>query len=681
MLNKPLSISQKVLLAMVLAVVFIFISQLKSVENVFTPLEDRANDYQFLIRGQIASDNDLIRMILVDEDSAMDAYGYQSPTPRPLLTKLVNDLIAKKVAVIGIDVLLDQPSHWPVEDEDLARAFENADGKVVLAALAKHEREKKRIIHSEMNQPLAMFVEHVSLGDTQVLEDAGGIARQVRIANPGSPSLAEQMYIQYRGKPPSVLDLNLKKIVNEFWVDINYLGPPSRLENEGGTVFPVFSAEEVEFLPESLFKDKIVFIGSGIDLLGDTFLSPFSTASNHYLPTYGVELHALVLDMLLKSNNLHVLSSVAENAILWCLFFSIAIIVLSTKTGISIPLIIAFFIGWVFMITWVFINYQIKLPIIAPLFGLLGLIGTCFFIVHQTQQRQASFLKNTFKRYIPPELVNQLIENPEQMDLGGEAKDLTVFFSDIEGFTTISEQFTPYELVSFLNIYLGKMTDILFEEKGTLDKYEGDAIIAFFGAPVDVDNHADHACQTALRMQGAIAALNEAWKGQNKPFLNVRMGLNTGSVIVGNIGSDTRSDYTVIGDTANLASRLEGVNKLFGSNIIISQQTLNATRLPYFKRELARLIVKGKTEPITVYQLIACLPAEKEHIQRLNEKYEIVLQSFYDGDFNHAAEGFSQLANEYDDKASAFMMAQAMARSNHKPDAENWSGAIALTSK
>ncbi|MBL4774683.1 MAG: adenylate/guanylate cyclase domain-containing protein [Mariprofundus sp.] len=681
MFNKPLSIAQKVLLAIFLAIIFVMISQLKGLENLVAPLEDRANDYQFLVRGQISSDNDLIRIILIDEDSAMDQYGYQSPTPRPLLTNLVNHLIAKKVAVIGIDILLDYPSHWPTEDADLARAFENANGKVVLAALAEHENEEQNIIHSDINQPLPMFVEHVNLGDTQVLEDAGGVARQIRIGNQASPSLAEQMYIQYLGKAPSLPHLNLKKILKEFWVDINYLGPPSRLENEGGTVFPVFAAEEVEFLPESLFKDKIIFIGSGIDLLGDIFLTPFSTSANNYLPAYGVELHALVLDMLLNKNNLTVLSPSVQNITLFCFFFTIGIIVLITRTAISMPLILGLTASWVFIIIWIFLNYQIKFPIIAPLFGLTGLISTCFLIVHQTQQRQASFLKNTFKRYIPPELVNQLIKNPEQMDMGGEAKELTVFFSDIEGFTTISEQFTPYELVSFLNTYLGKMTDILFEEKGTLDKYEGDAIIAFFGAPVDVQNHADHACQTALRMQRTITVLNEEWKGTNKPFLNVRIGLNTGTVIVGNIGSDTRSDYTVIGDTANLASRLEGVNKLFGTNIMISQQTLNATRLPYFKRELARLIVKGKTEAITVYQLIECLPAEKGQLQLLNKKYETVLQSFYNGDFNSAAKGFANLANEYEDKASEFMKTQAIEHANNQPDIENWTGAIALTSK
>jgi len=682
MFNKSLSIAQKILTVIVLATVFVFISQLEEVKNLLAPLEDRVIDYQFLIRGQVSSDNDLIRIILIDEDSTMAAYGYQSPTPRPLLTSLVNHLIAKDVAVVGIDILLDRPSYWAEEDKKLADAFKNADGRVVLATAASHEdNEQTDEARKKMFRPLPEFAAHTLSGYSQILESAGGVARQLSLGNSGMPSFVGQVYARFLGGDLPFFDLNQTNILKGTWVDINYQGPPSRLEQEGNAIFPVFSAEEVEFLPAKIFKDKVVFIGSGIDALGDIFLTPFSTSANGYLPAYGVELHALVMDMLVKQNYLISLSDFELKVILFCLFFVVGIITMTIRIGVGIPLVVVFFAGWVFFSVWLFLHHQIKLPVMVPFFGLAGVVGVCFLILNQTQAKQARFLKNTFKRYIPSELVDQLIENPEQINMGGETKNLTVFFSDIENFTTISEKFTPYELVLFLNTYLGRMTDILFEEKGTLDKYGGDAIIAFFGAPVDVKNHADYACKTALRMQQAITVLNEEWREQNKPFLNVRIGINTGPVVVGNIGSDTRSDYTVIGDTANLASRLEGVNKIFGTNIIISQQTLNATEHSYFKRELARIIVKGKTEPITVYQLIDCLPSEKEKFKTLNDRYESVLQLFYNRDFNKAAEEFSCLVHKYKDKASEFMLSQAMAYIENEPDFETWKGEIILTSK
>jgi len=682
-LDKPLSLTQKILCAMILAITFVSISQIGNVKNLLSPLEDRVIDYQFLIRGQIASDNDLIRIILIDKDSTMDVYGYQSPTPRPLLTNLVNHLISKGAAVIGIDILLDRPSLWADEDKKLAAAFKDADEKIVLATIGNSDESEliEEELSDEALQPLPIFTEHALVGYSQVIEGTGGIVRQLKLDKSGIPSFVGQIYTRHLGTEPPLLSLNQKGLLHKSWIDINYLGPPSRLESKYASVFPVFTPEEVEFLPEAFFKDKIILIGSGIDGLGDIFLSPFSTAANGYVPTYGVELHALVLDMLLKKNYIWLPSNFELETILFCLFFMVAVIILTIRISIGIPFVIVFSASWIAIVVWAFIHHQMKFPVAMPLCGFVGVASVAFLVINQTQLRQARFLKNTFKRYIPSDLVDQLVTNPEQVDLGGKAKELSIFFSDIEGFTTISEQFTPHELVSFLNIYLGRMTDILFEEKGTLDKYEGDAIIAFFGAPVDVSNHADCACQAALKMQRSLAALNEEWKGQNKPFLNVRMGINTGTVIVGNIGSSTRSDYTVIGDTANLASRLEGVNKIFGTNIIVSQQTLDATKAPYFKRELARLIVKGKTEPIAVYELISCMPSEKEELQILNEKYAVALQAFYNGDFANAVKCFTAIASEHQDKASEFMLSQAIKHLENEPALKHFEGAIILTSK
>ena len=188
--------------------------------------------------------------------------------------------------------------------------------------------------------------------------------------------------------------------------------------------------------------------------------------------------------------------------------------------------------------------------------------------------------------------------------LGGEKKILTVLFSDIRGFTSISEKLTPEELVEHLNIYLQKMTDIVFDYDGTLDKYVGDEIMAFWGAPLPQEDHALLACSASLRMMDDLNRLNAMWREQGKPVLNIGIGLNSGDMVVGNMGSSSRMDYTLMGDNVNLGARLEGTNKVYGTNIIISEFTYNLVKDHVIARELDLIRVKGKELPVKIYELI-----------------------------------------------------------------------------
>ncbi len=221
-----------------------------------------------------------------------------------------------------------------------------------------------------------------------------------------------------------------------------------------------------------------------------------------------------------------------------------------------------------------------------------------------TEEREKRHVRQTFSKFVSKSVVDELLKSPEKLKLGGEKKELTVLFSDIRGFTTLSERMTPEELVVKLNHYLQIMTDIVIHYDGTLDKYVGDEIMAFWGAPIPQDNHALLACRAAVEMIERLDEMNREWRGQGLPVLDIGIGINTGPMIVGNVGSNSRMDYTLIGDNVNLGARLEGTNKIYRTHIIISEFTYEQVKDQVVVRELDLIRVKGKEKPVTIYELL-----------------------------------------------------------------------------
>jgi adenylate cyclase len=219
-----------------------------------------------------------------------------------------------------------------------------------------------------------------------------------------------------------------------------------------------------------------------------------------------------------------------------------------------------------------------------------------------TEEKEKRAIQRMFSNYVSKSIVDELIKDPKKLELGGEDKEITVLFSDIRGFTTLSEKLTPQELVAHLNEYLSAMTDIIFQYEGTLDKYVGDEIMAFWNAPVEQKDHAEMACRAALDMMNKLHELNSSWPERKR--LNIGIGLNTGIMVVGNMGSKNRMDYTLMGDNVNLGARLEGTNKFYGTNIIISAFTYEIVKHRFVCRELDTIRVKGKQKPVKIYELL-----------------------------------------------------------------------------
>ncbi len=242
-------------------------------------------------------------------------------------------------------------------------------------------------------------------------------------------------------------------------------------------------------------------------------------------------------------------------------------------------------------------------PVVLPTNAVMAALTGAIVLNYATEGRRKAFIKKAFRHYLSPAVIDRILDDPSQLKLGGERKELTILFSDIEGFSTFSEKLDPESLTSLLNAFLSDMTDIILDEGGTLDKYEGDAIIAFWNAPADQPDHAERACRAALKCRQKIRERQEEYARKAGAPLRMRIGINTGVVVVGNMGSAKRFDYTVLGDAANLASRLEGANKFFGTRIMISQETWQKTSGRFTGRRIGLLRVVGRAKPVEVFEL------------------------------------------------------------------------------
>ncbi len=430
-------------------------------------------------------------------------------------------------------------------------------------------------------------------------------------------------------------------------------------------------------LDPAILAGRYVFFGFTAPGLFDLRPSPVQGAYP------GVEIHATMLDNLLSGDFLRPLPWAAAGA-LAVLLAAAAGLAASFASGagrnalayaLFLPLAPALSLGAYALGWW--------LPLVASELGVaLSLVGSSL-VNYATEGRQKRFLKSAFRQYLSPTVIEQLLAQPERLKLGGERRELSIFFSDLQGFTTLSEMLTPEELTTLLNEYLSAMTDLIQEEGGTIDKYEGDAIIAFWNAPVAQADHAARAVRAALRCQQALASLRPAFRQRVGRDLFMRIGMNSGPAVVGNMGSRTRFDYTMLGDAVNLAARLEGVNKQFRTYTMVSAATLGQTGGAFPARELARVAVVGRKEPVTVFEPF--FPEAYAGARPLLESFAEGLKAFYDGRFAEADRLFSRTAAE-DPPAAAYqekcreLAAEARSRGAAARPQE-WNGVWIMTSK
>ncbi|MDH5525171.1 MAG: adenylate/guanylate cyclase domain-containing protein [Desulfobulbaceae bacterium] len=293
--------------------------------------------------------------------------------------------------------------------------------------------------------------------------------------------------------------------------------------------------------------------------------------------------------------------------------------------------------------------------------------------------REKRFISKAFGRYVSPEIVSQLRDHPEKLSLRGDQKNLSVMFSDIRGFTSISEKMNSQELGEFMNIYLTAMSRIVMDNNGTVDKFIGDAVMAIWGAPLDDPKHAAKCVRAAFKMLDRLDELRPGWQKQNLPFIDIGIGINTGIMSVGNFGSEQRFDYTVMGDNVNLASRLEGSNKTYGTNIIISEFTRQALGANFYCRFLDMVRVKGKNLPVTIYEPI-CEGEPEPHIRQEVEQFEEAMGHYRQRSFTRAEEILKKLSEKKPTKLYSLYL-ERISYFKNEPPAEDWDGSFTFTTK
>jgi adenylate cyclase len=357
--------------------------------------------------------------------------------------------------------------------------------------------------------------------------------------------------------------------------------------------------------PSGFFDGKIVLVGATFLDSKDFFQTPFlETKEGEKYPLFGVEVRANIINTILQGRFIKPSSPALDRIIIFLGGVLAALLSLRLSMLRGTLIVSLSILAYLATSVWLFAE-DILLTTIAPVLTFGGVYLSEVGFRYFTEEREKRRIRGMFQKYVSPDVVDKLIEDPARLRLGGDKRYLSVLFSDIRGFTSISEKLVPEELLNQLNQYLSAMTAVVLKNGGMLDKYVGDAIMAVFGAPLELENHALAACRTALGMMEELKSLQEGWKNESKPILDIGIGIHTGDMVIGNVGSLKRMDYTVIGDNVNLASRLEGVNKELGTHIIISGSTYEVVKEHVMVRGLREITVKGKEQQVAIYELQA----------------------------------------------------------------------------
>lgn len=460
---------------------------------------------------------------------------------------------------------------------------------------------------------------------------------------------------------------------------INYTGPYR--------TYPQYSMWDViegDVSPSS-FRDKIVLVGATALGIGDIRVTPFQ----EQVPTYmGVEVHANIIDNLLHSGEKgrsFLIRGPDEKLIdiAFIVFFGIGFGFLFSRltplySTVSMLAALAFYSAFAYYMfasqgRWV--SFVIPAGTLAANYAAI----TSFRMIFEEREKRK--LRKTFSQYLSPAVIGLIEKDPQRyIRPGGQLKELTVMFSDIRSFTSLSEKLSPDELVQLLNEYLGEMTDAVFATNGTLDKYIGDAIMAFWGSPYPQEDHAYRGCSCALQMIRRLEKLNLKWKSEGRSAISIGIGLNSGPVNVGNMGSPKRLAWTVMGDNVNLASRLEGINKEYQTHIVISEFTYRQVAERFVCRDLDKIRVKGKLQPVNIYELLDVAAAKSSH-EALLAPFHTALAAYRSQNWKHAAAAFGALLAEFpDDGPTQTFLQRSLDFLDQAPD-QAWDGVYTMKTK
>lgn len=700
----------------IISAIFVWILTQMLFKHFFFRIEAQTYDWR-MKRAVEQPKNAIEDIVIVDVDErSIQKLGSFKHWPQEYWTKLLEYFSRAEVTIIGMDFIFDPNPRHPEDNLAFQNAIANV-GNICSAfyfsqADAEHFRptmanEPENLNYSRFTYdiPDELFTRIIpqdrfepeyagflnaskTAGYVNLFPDPDGVLRRIpvlmRFNQNVYTSFATQIAfhlmniekIAYDEANSNLLLTNEKGDLSTVPIDpygqmlIHYIGVFKSFR------YISFYDVLMGFVQSEYFSDKIILLGSSLPGLYDLRTTPIQPA----FP--GVEVNANIIYQLLNNKFIHEFSGL--NKFLLILGFGIfagIILIFPRPTGsilLTAVLIFLIILAGVMVLEY----YSFWLPVIAPFFVSIVVFALTYVYRYMFEEKGKRQIRRIFSHYVSPSVVEVVLKNPENVKLGGEKKFCTVLFSDIEGFTTIAEKMEPGKLVHLLNDYLTAMTNIILKNNGMLDKYEGDAIMAVFGAPVELKDHAILACNAALKMHKQLEMLQEYWQKIGRPKIRARIGLNSGEMIVGNMGSDTRFDYTVVGDAVNLASRLETANRLYNTNIIIGEQTYDLVQDNFITRPLDLLRVKGKKNPVRVYDLIG------GNEDKITDDEKQMILAYKKGFKNYILKNWQMAIDHFqaalnirkDDGPSQLYLERCREFKNNPPD-EDWDGVYVMHTK
>lgn len=680
------------------------------------PWEAKTWDWRAALLAAPGAATDRVALILLDQNSldwARKENGLTWPWPREVYGAIVDFCRRSGARALAFDVLYTEPSKYGVEDDAAfgrsAKAFGRFAASVFLGESSGSETRwpasvpvpgfkilgldrwlertgGEGIAFSRATLPIPELAAGAKvLCDVHMTPDRDGIYRKIRLFSlfDGKvlPVLGLGAYLAEH--PDTPMTLGPKGLtVGERIVPVDANGEAIlRYRGPSGT-HRTFSAaavlqselrlragESPTIRDPAALRGKYVFFGFSAPGLYDLRPSPV----DGIYP--GVEIHATVLDNLLSGDFIRPMPDGISAALVILIALAVGVAASSVNRvsgGVAVGIVS---LASPILLSVFFYLRGYSLPLVVQEIGTATSLALAFGVNYATEGRQKRFIKNAFRQYLSPAVIEELIQHPERLKLGGERRVLSIFFSDLQGFTSISEGLEPEALTALLNDYLTAMTDIIHAEGGTVDKYEGDAIIAFWNAPLSVPDHGARIVRAALRCQQSLAELRPVFRERIGKEMFMRIGVNTGPAVVGNLGSHTRFDYTMLGDAVNLAARLEGANKQFGTFTMISEATRREMGEGFAVRELARVAVVGRAEPVTVFEPME--PGDYAARRTVLETFSNGLRHYYGGRFGDAVALFDGIRDQ-DPPAAAY--ARKCRQLAEEPPAD-WKGIWVMTRK
>lgn len=580
-------------------------------------LELAAADLAVQLRGTRSPDGSIV--IVAIDDAALNYTGYRWPWPRAYLAQIVEVLNQSGARLIGVDIFLFEPDDDPAGDAALSRALSQAR-----AAVSVMQISREGMVET-VKLPLPQYQQAFdALGITGIRYDNDAIVRSIQSYDYSQRN--QRIYYNWALEAAALyLDTPLPQVptpenflfngkrvpLTGARLPINFRGPAQ--------TFPTYSAHQVALgdYPPETFRDKIVLIGATSVTLQDVYPTPFSSRER----TPGVEIVASAINTILQSEYIFIVPPLINLLLVW---LSAAVCLLIIRLQQPVRELMWMFVAMlVYLVLWLiaFWVFNWRFSLILPQTTLF--LGIMLPAAGQAvnEEREKRRVRALFSRFISPEMVRQLLETQDFRLLNKRAQ-LTILFSDIRGFTSLSEKLSPEAVVQLLNPYLATMTDIIHKHGGTVDKYEGDAILAFFGEPIPHTDHAERAVRAACEMRQALEGLRTQWRTQGllTGTFEIGIGINTGEVFVGLLGSEQRVNYTVIGDDVNLAARLQDLTKTFNWPILISGKTYQQVQHAFDAEFLENRQVKGKTEAVAIYKVLG---VRDDPQQRIHALYEV----------------------------------------------------------